>query len=76
MAALLRWLGITIDPVMDFGEELAFRDFQWVLRRSSSRQPASKETMEIHHIFISLSQEPRNPEVYSKYSRSTTRQMD
>ena len=42
MAALLRWLGITIDPVMDFGEELAFRDFQWVLRRSSSRQPAKK----------------------------------
>jgi hypothetical protein len=24
MAALLHWLGITIDPVVDFGEESAF----------------------------------------------------
>ena len=43
MAALLHWLGITIDPVVDFGEEFAFHGFQWVLCRSSSRRPASKE---------------------------------
>ena len=56
--------------------ERNLHSFQWVLRRSSSRRPASKEAMEIHHIFIALGREPCNPEVYSQYSRPTTRQMD